>query len=208
MRIATIDLHESTLLPALVARLRGDAPGLDLHFQPIERHRLSRSARCRGTRSRDCADSRRSLRSARRAAVARSAGHADRREQSAAAADDARVLRRRRPCSRRRPCPGRREGKGASLVDTILAARGLQRRIAVVLPSAAGLPFVVAKTDLIATLPSRIFKDLAADPACGWSPRLCRRWRSAPTFSGIRGRRMSPLFRWVRAMIKETAAEL
>ena len=53
-------------------------------------------------------------------------------------------------------------GKGTSLVDAILAARGLYRRIAVVLPSSAGLPFVVAKTDLIATLPSRIFKDLAA----------------------------------------------
>ena len=51
-------------------------------------------------------------------------------------------------------------GKGASLVDAILAARGLRRRIAVVLPSSAGLPFVVANTDLIATLPSRIFKDL------------------------------------------------
>src|SRR5271166_2290522 len=40
VRIATIDLHQSTLLPALVAQLRRDAPGLDLHFQAIERHRL------------------------------------------------------------------------------------------------------------------------------------------------------------------------
>ena len=50
-------------------------------------------------------------------------------------------------------------GKGTSLVDAILAARGLTRRIAVVLPSSAGLPFVVAKTDLIATLPSRMLFD-------------------------------------------------
>ena len=31
-------------------------------------------------------------------------------------------------------------GQGASLVDAILAARGLSRRIALVLPSAAGSP--------------------------------------------------------------------
>src|SRR6201998_962550 len=52
------------------------------------------------------------------------------------------------------------DGVGTSVVDAILKARGLRRRIALVLPNSAGIPFVVAATDLIATLPSRIVKGL------------------------------------------------
>jgi DNA-binding transcriptional LysR family regulator len=51
-------------------------------------------------------------------------------------------------------------GEAASVVDAILAASGLRRQIAAVLPNTAGIPFVVAATDLIATLPSRIVRDL------------------------------------------------
>ena len=40
MRIATIDLHQTTLLPALIARLRRDAPRLDLRIQVADRDRL------------------------------------------------------------------------------------------------------------------------------------------------------------------------
>jgi hypothetical protein len=47
------------------------------------------------------------------------------------------------------------------VVDSILEARGLRRRIALILPSSAGVPSVVAATDLIATPPSRIIKDLS-----------------------------------------------
>jgi DNA-binding transcriptional LysR family regulator len=52
------------------------------------------------------------------------------------------------------------DGLGTSIVDAILAARGLRRRIALVLPNSAGIPFVVAATDLIATLPNRIVRGL------------------------------------------------
>src|SRR6202011_1868776 len=45
------------------------------------------------------------------------------------------------------------DGTGTSVVDAILAARGLRRRIVLVLPSSAGVPFVVAATDLGATPP-------------------------------------------------------
>jgi len=41
-------------------------------------------------------------------------------------------------------------GTGSSVVDVMKAARGLKRRIALVLPTAAGLPHIVASTDLIA----------------------------------------------------------
>ena len=62
------------------------------------------------------------------------------------------------------------DGRGISLVDSILAERGLRRRIAVMLPSATDIPFVVAATDLIATLTSRVVKGLAAIPANRISP--------------------------------------
>ena len=208
VRIATIDLHESTLLPALVARLRGDAPGLDLHFQPIERNRLCDQL---AAGELDLAI----------APILAGASdlHAEplwrdrlvtligannplplpMTLESFAAADHAVDAGHVRVDGK---------GKGASLVDTILAARGLQRRIAVVLPSAAGLPFVVAKTDLIATLPSRIFKDLAADPRLRVVPAPLPPLEVSPHVLWHSRTQEAPLFRWVRAMIKETAAEL
>ena len=109
VRTATIDLHQSTLLPALVARLRREAPGLDLHFQAIERHRLHDQACDRRTRPSHRANSRRGVGLTGGALVARSPRHAHRREQSAAAADDAQLVRGGRSCGRRRTCPGRRE---------------------------------------------------------------------------------------------------
>ena len=208
VRIATIDLHESTLLPALVARLRGDAPGLDLHFQPIERHRLCDQL---AAGELDLA------------IAPILAGAFDLHAEplwrdrlvtligannplqlpmtldSFAGADHAVDAGHVRVDG---------NGKVVSLVDTILAARGLQRRIAVVLPSAAGLPFVVAKTDLIATLPSRIFKDLAADPHLRVVPAPLPPLEVSPHVLWHSRTQDVPLFRWVRAMIKETAAEL
>ena len=99
-------------------------------------------------------------------------------------------------------------GKGASLVDAILAARGLRRRIAVVLPSSAGLPFVVANTDLIATLPSRIFKDLELVPGLNVVPAPLPSVEVSPHVLWHPRTQDLPLPAWVRAMIKETAAKL
>ena len=47
-------------------------------------------------------------------------------------------------------------GKGKGMVDQALEARGLSRRIAVRLPHFVGAPFVVAQSDLIATLPKTL----------------------------------------------------
>ncbi len=207
VRTATIDLHQSTLLPALVARLRREAPGLDLHFQAIERHRLHDQACDRRTRPSHRANSRRgvglteplwrdrlvtligvnnplplpmTLDSFAGADHAVDAGHVQ---------VDA-------------------NGKGASLVDAILAARGLTRRIAVVLPSSAGLPFVVAKTDLIATLPSRILKDLAAITGLKVVPAPLPPVEVSPHMLWHPRTQSVALLAWIRAMIMETAAEL
>jgi DNA-binding transcriptional LysR family regulator len=52
-------------------------------------------------------------------------------------------------------------GTPGSLVDTALARAGKSRRVAVAVPSFLIVPFIVASTDLIATLPTRI-ADLVA----------------------------------------------
>lgn len=99
-------------------------------------------------------------------------------------------------------------GNGASLVNSILAARGLHRRIAVVLPSSAALPFVVAKTDLIATLPSRIFKDLATIPGLKVVPAPLPPVEVSPHMLWHPRTQNVSLLAWIRAMVMETAAEL
>ena len=53
------------------------------------------------------------------------------------------------------------EGEGTSLLDNALAARGLKRRIAVTVPHFSAVPFIVAASDAIATLPARIARRFA-----------------------------------------------
>ena len=208
VRIATIDLHQSTLLPALVARLRRDAPGLDLHFQAIERHRLHDQL---ATGELDLA------------IAPILAGAPDLRAEPLWRDRLVTLIGVNNPL----PLPMTLDsfaeadhavdaghvqvdanGKGTSLVDAILAARGLTRRIAVVLPSSAGLPFVVAKTDLIATLPSRIFKDLAAIRGLKVVPAPLPPVEVSPHILWHPRTQNLSLLAWVRAMIKETAAKL
>ena len=208
VRIATIDLHQATLLPALVAQLRRDAPGLDLHFQAIERHRLHDQL---ATGELDLA------------IAPILAGAPDLRAEPLWRDRLVTLIGVNNPL----PLPMTLDsfaeadhavdaghvqvdanGKGTSLVDAILAARGLTRRIAVVLPSSAGLPFVVAKTDLIATLPSRIFKDLAASRGLKVVPAPLPPVEVSPHILWHPRTQNLSLLAWVRATIKETAAKL
>ena len=208
VRIATIDLHQSTLLPALVARLRRDAPGLDLHFQAIERHRLHDQL---ATGELDLA------------IAPILAGAPDLRAEPLWRDRLVTLIGANNPLLLPMTLDSFAEadhavdaghvqvdanGKGTSLVDAILAARGLTRRIAVVLPSAAGLPFVVAKTDLIATLPSRIFKDLAAIRGLKVVPAPLPPVEVSPHVLWHPRTQNLSLLAWVRATIKETAAKL
>ena len=48
------------------------------------------------------------------------------------------------------------------MVDTALACHGLTRRIALRVPSFLAAPLVVARSDLVATMPRRIAKEFAA----------------------------------------------
>jgi DNA-binding transcriptional LysR family regulator len=97
------------------------------------------------------------------------------------------------------------DGVGTSIVDAILAARGLRRRIAVVLPSAAGVPFVVAATDLIATLPSRIVKGLAVVPNVHVVTAPLPEVEVSPHMFWHRRAQGSPLQMWLRGAIREIA---
>ena len=77
-----------------------------------------------------------------------------------------------------------------------------------VLPSSAGVPFVVAATDLIATLPSRIVKDLAAIPGLRVVPAPLPPVEVSPHIFWHPRTQDLPLRAWLRAVIKETATAL
>ena len=57
------------------------------------------------------------------------------------------------------------EGDRQGLVDQKLAALGLKRRVALTLPQFLVAPFVIAETDLVATLSSRVARRFAATGA-------------------------------------------
>ncbi len=98
------------------------------------------------------------------------------------------------------------DGVGSSVVDAILAARGLRRRIALVLPSSAGVPFVVAATDLIATLPSRIVSGLAPVPNVRILTPPLPDVEVSPHLFWHRSIDADPLQDWLRAAIRRIAA--
>jgi len=98
------------------------------------------------------------------------------------------------------------DGVGTSVVDAILAARGLRRRIVLVLPNSAGIPFVVAATDLIATLPSRIVKGLAPVPNIRVLAPPLPDVQVSPHMFWHRRTDTDPLQVWLRAAIRDIAA--
>jgi DNA-binding transcriptional LysR family regulator len=53
-------------------------------------------------------------------------------------------------------------GEGGGVVDDALAVRGLTRRIALRVPSFLAAPLVVARSDLIVTMPRRVAREFAA----------------------------------------------
>jgi DNA-binding transcriptional LysR family regulator len=98
------------------------------------------------------------------------------------------------------------DGVGTSVVDAILAARGLRRRIVLVLPNSAGIPFVVAATDLIATLPSRIVKGLSPVPNIHVLTPPLPDVEVSPHMFWHRRTDTDPLQVWLRSAIRDIAA--
>lgn len=58
----------------------------------------------------------------------------------------------------------------AGAVDQVLAARGLQRRVAVTLPHVVAVPFAVAGSDLVATMAERIARRFAQSAGVAVQP--------------------------------------
>lgn len=208
LKIAAIDLHQASLLAALVARVRRDAPELDLRIQAIERHRLHDQL------------------AAGDLDVAIAPIVAGTRDLCAEPLWNDRLVTLMGP-ENRLPSPLTLEsfaaathvvdaghvlvgsdGQGTSLVDSILAARGLRRRIAVVLPSSAGVPYVVWSTDLIATLPSRVVRDMTSLPGLRVEPAPLPPVEVSPHLFWHPRTENSPPRAWLRSVIKETAAAL
>ncbi len=206
VKIATIDLYHTDLLPALVRHLRRHAPGVDLQV-----------------RANDCSRLPEQLASG-EIDIAFAPLGAQAKELSAEPLWSDRLVMMvghdnplREPVSIEFYAAAShlvdaghvqvaQDGVATSIVDAILRARGLRRRIVLVLPNSAGIPFVVAATDLIATLPSRIVKGLAPVP----NVRVL-----APPFPEVevslhmfwhRRADADPLQVWLRAAIREIAA--
>jgi DNA-binding transcriptional LysR family regulator len=208
VRIATIDLYHTSLLPVLVRRLRRDAPGVDLQVRANDCLHLHEQlaagdidialAPLRTKPQELCAEplwtdslvslvaednplrEPMTLESYAAAVHLVDAGHV---QVSA-------------------------DGVATSVVDAILAARGLRRRIALVLPNSAGIPFVVAATDLVATLPSRIMKGLAPVPNVRVLTPPLQNVEVSPHMFWHRRTDTDPLQVWLRAAIRDIAASI
>jgi DNA-binding transcriptional LysR family regulator len=206
VKIATIDLYHTNLLPALIRHLRRHAPGVDLQVRANDCYRLHERLASGetdiafaplGARTSElCAEplwndrlimlvgrdnplrEPMSIESYAAAAHLVDAGHV---QVSA-------------------------DGVGTSVVDAILAARGLRRRIVLVLPSSAGVPFVVAATDLIATLPSRIVKGLPSVPNVRVMTPPFPDVEVCPHMFWHRRTEADPLQAWLRSAIREIAS--
>jgi DNA-binding transcriptional LysR family regulator len=208
VKIATIDLYHTNLLPALVGHLRRHAPGVDLHVRANDCSRLHERLAAGET---DIAFAPLGTRTGEISAeplwndrlvmlVGRDNPVSEPVSIEAYAAASHLVDAGHVQVSV--------EGVGTSVVDAILAARGLRRRIVLVLPNSAGVPFVVAATDLIATLPSRIVKGLSAVPNIRVLTPPFPDVEVCPHMFWHRRTQNDPLQVWLRGVIHEIAARI
>jgi DNA-binding transcriptional LysR family regulator len=209
LKIATIDLYHTNLLPSLVQHLRRHAPGVDLQV-----------------RANDCSGLREQLASgeidlafaplgARTADLAAEPLWNDRlvtlvgpnnplAESESMTIEAYAAAGHLVDAGHVQVSP---DGVGTSVVDAILMARGLRRRIVLVLPNCAGVPFVVAATDLIATLPSRIAKGLAPVPNIRVLTPPLPDVEVSPHMFWHRRTEADPLHVWLRTAIRHIAAD-
>ncbi|MEW6776002.1 MAG: LysR substrate-binding domain-containing protein [Bdellovibrionota bacterium] len=99
-------------------------------------------------------------------------------------------------------------GTDVSGIDQALAAKGLSRRIAVRVPSFLAVPWIIAKSDLIAVLPDMLVDQVGpllpvdAHPMPLPAPQLAvfMYWHERTN--------NSPAHQWMRSQISELAAEM
>jgi DNA-binding transcriptional LysR family regulator len=206
--IATNDLYHTNLLPSLIRHLRQRTPGIDLHVRAIDRLHLQEQL------------------AAGEIDVALAPLGAKGSEISAEPLWSDRLVTlvgENNPLQEGMTIEAfaagghlvdaghvqvSADGIGTSVVDAILAARGLRRRIVVVLPSSTGVPFVVAATDLIATLPSRIVKGLAPLPGVRVLTSPLPDVEVSPHMFWHSRSQTDPLRVWLRTAIKHISASI
>jgi len=99
------------------------------------------------------------------------------------------------------------KSEGPGVIDTILAQKGLTRQLAVLAPHFASVPFIVAGSDLIATLPRRLavrFRkqlklQMLTVPFPMPSFRLSMLWHERVE--------SDPAHAWIRGLVMEAAKE-
>jgi DNA-binding transcriptional LysR family regulator len=201
--LSTVDYGELVAVPWIVARLGGAAPGIELRIEPPQRDFVERMADGRLD-----------------AAVAPPLPVPGTIMRTLLASEGfAVVLRRGHPYARRRWSLARYlelshlliapRGAPGSIVDDLLAERGLRRRVAVRVSSFVAAPHVVAASDLCLTAPTRLIDALAArlelvvrpvpleippaDTVLYWHARVDRdqahRWFRDQVVAAVSGRR-------------------
>jgi len=96
----------------------------------------------------------------------------------------------------------RRDRAGA--VDVALAARGLKRRVALCLPHMTSLPAILAATDLLAAVPSRLAAQLATPVLATFAlPIPVPHWHIQMVWN--EAARGDPAHGWLRALVAEAA---
>lgn len=98
------------------------------------------------------------------------------------------------------------QGAGEAAVDVALRARGLQRRLALRIPHFLSAPRVIAETDYVITLPTRVAHALAGDNRLVLKkPPLPLPGFSFSQFWHARNEE-DPAHRWLRALVRESSS--
>jgi DNA-binding transcriptional LysR family regulator len=206
IRVASIDLYHTPIFPKLVQRLREQAPGVDLHVRALDSFRIREHLAAGEV---DFAFS---------PFVGITSGFhaaplwndqlvtlvgAHRRGDRPLTLDGFAAASHVVDAGHVHVAP---DGNVSSVVDTMLGARGLKRRIALVLPAASGLPHIVAATDLIATLPRCIVVGLGELKGVVLQP-LPLDIQVRPHLVWHERTQLDPLLSWVRELVGKIAVE-
>lgn len=99
------------------------------------------------------------------------------------------------------------DGRGGGIVDRLLGERGLRRRVAVRVPHVSVIPRIIARSELIVTLPERVARQFQA----GWGLRVLEPPLEIPRYS-VRQfwhekYHRDPGNRWLRQLVSKLGAE-
>jgi DNA-binding transcriptional LysR family regulator len=98
-------------------------------------------------------------------------------------------------------------GQPGSLMDSALASHGLERRVAVRLPTFLSVPAFLVDSDHVATLPRRLARRFVADNALAMRELPIESPKFAVTLAFQAERERDPAHRWLRQRLTEIAGQ-